>query len=412
MNSHSEIAGFSPAEKARNFLDYFCIHLPTRRVGSAGNQDATAFAAGFLSDMGYEVETPMFKCLDWRTMGASCRVGSTSFPVQSSPYSRGCDVSARLHAAATLEELQALECRGEVLLLHGDLAHEQLMPKNFTFYNPETHQLIIALLEQKAPAALICATGRNPELAGAVYPFPLIEDGDFDIPSVYTTDVTGAQLALMAGQPVHVLSRAERIPSTGCNVVASRNAPAPRKIVICAHIDAKLGTPGAVDNAAGVITLLLAAELLRDYSGEFGVEFLLVNGEDYYGANGEKLYLEHNPPGAGKVALFINLDGLGYIKGRTALSFYNLPEALRQQFTQLLSKYPGIYEGEPWYQSDHSIMVMNGVSALALTTENFVELETEYAHTEKDVPALVDVDKLVEVACMVRDTVLTFSLPE
>ncbi|MEZ4997668.1 MAG: hypothetical protein R2758_09480 [Bacteroidales bacterium] len=32
---------------------------------------------------------------------------------------------------------------------------------------------------------MIGATGRSSALAGGVYPFPLIEDGDFDIPSVY-----------------------------------------------------------------------------------------------------------------------------------------------------------------------------------------------------------------------------------
>lgn len=303
----------------------------------------------------------------------------------------------------------AVQCRDEILLLHGDLAREQLMPKNFSFYNPEQHQLIIALLEEKAPAAIITATGRNPELAGAVYPFPLIEDGDFAIPSVYTTDIVGEKIAAHRGQTFHLVSRAERIPSTGCNVLGRRNQNAAEKIVICAHIDAKMGTPGALDNAAGVITLLLAAEQLRDYDGGYGVEFLVMNGEDYYGANVEKLYLELNPPGTGNIPLFINMDGLGYIKGKTAVSFYNLAEEIRATFSRLLTGYPGIIEGEPWYQGDHMIMVMNGVPAVAITTEHFVELETKYAHTEKDVPALVDVSKLIEASILVRDFVLTAS---
>ena len=37
-----------------------------------------------------------------------------------------------------------------------------------------------------------------------------------------------------------------------------------RADVLCAHIDSKLNTPGALDNAAGVVTLLLLAELLAD----------------------------------------------------------------------------------------------------------------------------------------------------
>lgn len=36
-------------------------------------------------------------------------------------------------------------------------------------------------------------------MMGALYPFPLFEDGDFDIPSVYMTDVEGERLAAYAG---------------------------------------------------------------------------------------------------------------------------------------------------------------------------------------------------------------------
>ena len=38
-------------------------------------------------------------------------------------------------------------------------------------------------------------TDRNPELVGALYPFPLFEDGDFDIPSVFMTGDEGLRLA-------------------------------------------------------------------------------------------------------------------------------------------------------------------------------------------------------------------------
>lgn len=412
MTNIARISNLSPAEKARQYLDYFCVCLPTRRVGSSGNQEATTFAAEVLENLGYQVETPIFSCLDWRTLGASCRVGSMDFPVLSSPFSRGCDVTAPLRAAATLEELHTLECRGEVLLLYGELAREQLMPKNFTFYNPEQHQLIIGLLEQKAPAAIITATGRNPELAGAAYPYPLIEDGDFNIPSVYTTDLTGEKIAALSGQSFHLISKAERIAATGCNVNASRNPHAPHKIVICAHIDTKTGTPGALDNAAGVITLLLAAELLRGYEGEYQLEFLVMNGEDYYGANGEKLYLEHNPPGSGNIHLFINMDGLGYKEGRTAFSFYNLPQSLHQRFLQVLYHYPDVYEGEQWYQGDHSIMVMNGTPAVAVTTDDIMVISREVTHTEKDVPELVDINKLVEAAHIVHELVNSYGIPD
>lgn len=90
--------------------------------------------------------------------------------------------------------------------------------------------------------------------------------------------------------------------------------------MVCDHLDTKMGTPGALDKASGVITLLLTAELLRKHAGVLGLEFLVMNGEDNFGANGEKLYLEQNPPGAGNISLFINTDGWGYMEGRSGFS--------------------------------------------------------------------------------------------
>lgn len=393
------------ADTAHQYLQFLSADLPTRRMGSAGNQAATDFCARVLRSCGWEVSTPGFNCLDWVSRGAVCRVGASTFTVHSSPYSNGCRVSAPLRCAANMEDLYFLDCAGEILLLRGELTREQLMPRNYPFYNPEPHQKMVALLEQKAPAAIITATTRNPELAGGAYPFPLIEDGDFNIPSVYTTDRVGARLVRLDGQTVHLISQSERIPSSGVNVVARLNPSAAERIMICAHVDAKPGTPGALDNAAGVVTLLLLADLLKDYAGRFAIELLVMNGEDHYGAHGELAWLDQNTGNLGNIRLFINMDALGYMKGKTSFSFYNLLEKTRTALLEELSLHPGIMEGEQWYQSDHAIVVMNGVPAMAVTSERFMELCTKITHTAADVPALVDTARLVEAAVTIRNMI-------
>lgn len=394
---------------ASRYLQYLSTDLPTRRVGSPGNRAATDFCARVIRAAGFQVITPEFSCLDWTTRGATCQAGTKTFKVFSSPYSSGCQLIAPLRTASSIDELAEVNCSGEILLMQGDLTREQLMPRNYPFYNPETHQYIHALLDEKAPAAIITATGRNPELAGAQYPFPLFEDGNFDIPSVFTTDKVGIKLAQFEGQTIHLISQAERIPSTGCNVVGRLNPLTAEKIVICAHVDAKIGTPGALDNSAGVVTLLVLADLLKNYSGDYGIELLVMNGEDYYGANGELLYLEQNTGRLGDIRLFINMDGLGYIKGNTAFSFYNLLESTRSALQQVLEKSPGAIEGEAWYQGDHAVMVMNGVPAVAITTEMFIEICRKYTHTDQDIPALVDVDKLVQAALVIMEMITAVS---
>lgn len=182
---------------------------------------------------------------------------------------------------STVEELRVANFEGKLFLLKGEMCQEQLMPKNFVFYNPKHHQQIIAMLETLKQVAIITATTRNPELVGALYPFPLIVDGDFDIPNVYCKETVGDTLADLEGEVLHLKVDSQRIPSSAFNVIARTHSQSDKKVVITAHIDAYEDIPGALNNASGVVVLLLLAEVLRDYRGEIGVEFAALNGGNY-----------------------------------------------------------------------------------------------------------------------------------
>ncbi len=390
------------SEKAEKYLQYLCLEIPTRRVGSAGNQAATDFFAKNIGAFGFQIECPSFDCIDWNQNGAQLTIDGISFETFVSPYTLGCNESKPLVAVTTLEELEMAEVAGKILLMHGDLTQEQLMPKNFPFYNPDHHRRIIELLELKKPQAIVAATTQDVSLAGAVSPFPLIEDGDFDIPSVYMTEDEGKGLAGYAGREVSLKIRAQRIPSTGCNVLARKGGQNHRRVVLFAHIDAKDGTPGAIDNATGVVILLLLAELLADYSGQLGIEIVALNGEDYYAASGEKLYLSLNEGKFTEIVLGINLDGVGYHQGHTAYSLYNCPPNLESLVHENFALHQDMVQGEPWYQSDHGLFLLHERPALAFTSDQFTELWTEIAHTSKDTPEIVDPAKLAEVAIALR----------
>lgn len=393
-------------EKAAQYLRKLCLEIPSRGVGSRGNQAATDFFEGTIASFGFRTESTSFDCIDWSSDGADLTAEGDRFETSASPYSLGCQVSAPLAATSTLEQLEAAEAAGKILLLQGDLTKEQLMPKNFPFYNPDHHKRIIQLLEEKRPAAIVAATSRDVEMAGAVYPFPLIEDGEFDIPSVYMTEEEGQRLAGYVGKQVTLESRARRMPSTGCNVIAPKGAGPERRAVLFAHIDAKPGTPGALDNASGIAVLLLLAELLADYSGELGIEIAALNGEDYYSGIGEQEYLRTNSGKFEGIVLGVNLDGAGYHRGKTAYSLYDCPPAIADAIRKAFSTYEDLVEGEPWYQGDHGLFLMNGRPALAITSERFVEILSEIAHTAKDRPELVDTLKLVNVALALRDVLV------
>lgn len=392
-------------QKASAYLHILCEEVGSRQVGAQGNREATDFFAAALATLGFEIQTPAFDCMAWRAGSARLEVGGMGFTAEPSPYSLGCRIHAPLVVVSTLDELEQAGAAQQILLLHGAIAQEQLMPKNFPFYNPVHHQHIIRLLETKQPAAIITATARDAAMAGGLYPFPLIEDGDFDIPSVYITDEAGERLAQYAGQTIFLASQAERMAARGCNVIARRGVDQARRVVVCAHIDAKMGTPGALDNAGGIVTLLLLGELLADYAGSLGLEIVAINGEDYYSSPGEQLYLAMNAGRFDTITLNINLDGVGYREGKDAYSLYECPDETAVTIQNVFATAGNLVAGEPWFQGDHAIFVMQGVPALAITSERVAELLATVVHTANDVPKLVDARKLVKLAVALRDLI-------
>ena len=392
-------------QAAINHINVLCTEIPDRSVGSEGNRQATRYFRQILDQNGWETESTLLQVMDWKTEGATLQSGERTFEVFSSPYANGCSAEGELVAVSSLEQLQTTNLSGRIALLHGEIAKEQIMPRNFVFYNPEEHQQLIAALDNSGLKAIICATGFNPTLAGGVYPFPMFEDGDFDIPSVYMKDTEGDKLLAEAGKTVFLASKATRIPETAYNVKTLKKSTEKQRIVITAHIDAKKGTPGAIDNATGVTVLLLLSELLKDYQGRYPVELVAFNGEDYYAVPGQMKYIEQNEGSFQDILLNINIDGAGYHEGLSAFSPFGLTEEMEKAFSQVLARHPAILQGIPWVQGDHSIFVQFGRPAIAVSSVWFIDnMETQrITHTPGDHPEIVNFDRLTEIAVAIRD---------
>jgi aminopeptidase YwaD len=387
-------------KKSCEYLKTLCEDIPERCVGSNGNRKATSFFSKLLESYKWQIDVSEFDAIDWNDDGAKLTLDDEQFQVLVSPYSLGCNVKAELASATTIDALREENFEGKILFLHGEIAKEQLMPKNFVFYNPIEHQKIIALLEKSGAEAIICATGRNAALAGGVYPFPLIEDGDFNIPSVYMTEEEGKKLEKYIGKQAHLLSRSERFSGKSYNVIGRKNPENKKRIVISAHIDAKKGTPGAIDNATGVIVLLLLAELLKDYAGDYQLEMVAFNGEDYYCAPGQMKYLQANQGKFDSILLNINIDGAGYKDGKSSFSLFDLPDNIQTITETIIDEHEDIGFAEKWYQGDHSIFLQHGCPAIAISSQWFVEnidLQ-DITHTPKDNVDIVDCRKIIDIA--------------
>ena len=240
-------------------VEALCSVDVDRRPGGHGNDQAVTIASEALSKAGWDVATPEFECLDWRGGDATLEVGGKEVPLTPSPYCLGVDATGPIRALATLDDLRRGRIDGSIVVLTEELASEPVTPKAFPFYGSDEHTQLIDALESAGPVAVIGVTGKYPELCGALDPFPLFEDGDFQIPAASIRPADATHLLESEGQMARVRIDAMRIPSTARNVVA-RRGPSGRRLTVCAHIDTKPGTPGAVDNGTGVAVLVLLGE--------------------------------------------------------------------------------------------------------------------------------------------------------
>jgi aminopeptidase YwaD len=387
-------------ERCIEYMNKLCNEITERCVGSEGNRQASDYFEKKLKFFGWQTISQEFSAIDWKNDGAVLRVDDQDYRVQVSPYSLGFQGTAQLQSASTISELEDGDFKDKVLLLYGELAKEQLMPKNFVFFNPEEHQRIVAALEKSGASAIICATGKNASLAGGVYPFPLIEDGDFDTPSAYMTEEEGKKIIRFVGKTVTLKISSKRIPSNGYNVVGKIGVEGNKRIVVTAHIDSKKGTPGATDNATGITVLLMLAELLQNYKGNKQIELVAFNGEDYYAVPGQMKYIVENEGNFESILLNINIDGAGYEQGKATFSFFELPEGFKKVALSGIKDYPDVKEGVQWQQGDHSIFLQYGIPAIAVSSELFTENaeSQDITHTEKDNIGIVDIDKVIEIA--------------
>ncbi len=381
-------------------LQELSVRIGERPVGSANNQRAEHFISETFKASGLEVEHQEFACMDWSAGLASLRLNGVSIPAALSPYSLPCSLNAPFQLLETLEALKNSDLKGQVAVLGGELAKEALMPKNFTFWNPEEHQEIIRLLEEKAPAAIVTASFSEER------PIPIIEDGDFDIPSVV---VAGKYFQMFRTSGVKVLALqavAKRKPSRGANVIARRLLPGKPRVLVMAHFDTKPGTPGALDNAAGVCVLLLLGRLMQQTPPPVSVELVAMNGEDYFSNPGQVAYLEAYEDSIQELRLAVNCDGAGYRLGKTGISPINCREAFIRHFSQKLDAFPVLKLSDPWYQGDHMIFAPYDLPTLAITSDEIFGIIDEVIHTERDKAELVNGGYLEQVGLFLHEVLM------
>jgi len=349
--------------------------IGARPPGSPANRRASDYVAGVLRGAGLDVTELPFETRWWEVGDGRLTSRTGTVAVQPNPYSAAGDVTGAAVLAGTIEELGALEPDpAAILVVHGDLTAEQLMPAAFPFLDLPDHERIRAALHRLRPAGLVAVTDHWE---------PFLEDPELAFPS--TTVMTAVGGDLRAGEELRLAVGGRVHPGTG-SMVSARQGEGPRRVVLSAHLDSKATTPGAFDNAASVATILALAE--AGALGSVPLEIALFNGEDHFDACGEMAWLAATD--LGEVMGNLNVDGVGLTGHGTSVAMLACPDELATAVRGWLAEREGWVLAEPWFESDHAIFAMQGIPALAVTTEDVQELLGGLAHTPSDTREVLD----------------------
>jgi aminopeptidase YwaD len=380
--------------RLQGHMEMLCTEIGERPTGSAGSREAEEYIRKILETLGYEVELQKFPTRTWTVQEAACRCGGETVPVVVNPYSPSCSTTAPAVWVGTMDDLRGADLRGKILIAEGELTAEPLMPRNFRFYQHEPHQELVALIEEKGPAALITISPRSD------YPVPVIIDGDFELPSCTVTAIVGDRLRSRPDEPVTLVLKTGTRPTEAANVIGRSGTG--RKIVLSAHLDTKFGTVGALDNASGVAALLLLAERFSERPPAIGLEFVFFNGEECYAAPGEGAYLDAGYCDPGKVSLAINVDGIGLRDMRSSIAYFGCPETIVAAAEEARSAFPDLVPVDPWPQGDHMIFLMAGIPAMAISTHAEPGVVEGVIHTPFDTLAGLDEGLIEETVAAIE----------
>ncbi|MBN2085118.1 MAG: M28 family peptidase [Anaerolineales bacterium] len=366
--------------------------IGTRYIGSPGNKAAGEYIRAEMEQIGLAVEIQETPCPAWSVRRSMLEADGIQLRMHADPFSPPIEVTAPLVPVGTIAELERADVSGRIALLFGDLASAPISPKQW-FLITEREKQVITLLEMKGPAAVLSAQPCVPYFAHGFC------DADFAIPSA--TVPRDAALGLLRKNPaaVHLRLETERHAGSTANVVGRLAGKRRETIVLCAHYDTALETPGACDNAGGVAILLALAAHFAEHPAGCGLEFAAFSGHEYLPLGVDAYFRTADP---GKIIAAINFDGAGHILGTNTLTAMAASDGLVRTAKAKLGGHPGAVWVDPWPESDHSAFAMRGVPALAFGGSGIREI----THSPADTADGISGGKLNEAASLAAEIVM------
>lgn len=376
-----------------NHLNWFQKAGP-RPVGSSRNREAGQYIMNVFRQNGYEAETQEFPCCYWSHQRIELSINNSYLTAVPNSYTLPCALNTPFEALCSVDELQASDISNKIAVIYGQLTKEVLTPKSNKFFNPDTHKRIINLLESKNPSAIIAVSHELEK------PRPVIEDCDFNIPSVTVSAADGLQILMHPESTIWLNIPSQRSIGNASNIIGRRVGVSDKKLVLCANFDTRYNSTGAFDNASGTCALLTITEILAKKNLNCGLELIAFNDEEYT-AKGAVAYLEKYRNTFPKILSAINLDGVGNRAGVNCMTSFETNSDINALIDNLLKKYTDIKRVDPWYSEDHTIFLLCNVPTLSFSSVDFPPI----VHTQWDNIEWVDPQKVHRVISFVLDYV-------
>lgn len=291
---------------------YLSEAIGPRPAGSPACQAAADYIAANLAAAGLLVERQAYVCPAWDHRGTELSLDGTPLAASANVFSPPCDLRGPTMPLGSLAALEAAEMAGRLVVLYGELAVP--LPPKAAGQRDHYGARVVAALEAGRPAAVITVQPGESMLPR------LIEDPDLSIPSVTVPARAGLALLRSPGSPARLRIFSARWQGRGANVVG-RLGPGAGRLLIYAHYDTKIDTPGATDNAGGVAVLLELARALGARPLARPVELVALSGGAYL-PSGEAAYVGASGQTIDRLAATLSFDGVGQALGATGLALH------------------------------------------------------------------------------------------
>ncbi|WP_270182273.1 DUF4910 domain-containing protein [Alkalihalobacillus sp. CinArs1] len=378
-------------------LHTLSTEIGCRPVGSEANHEASHYIEEVLRNAEINVDIQEFEVPNWRLNEAFIEVDGYRLEALANGFSESVEVSGSIVSFCTIEELSASQnLQGKIALLYGELSKENYVPKGFTIYNPEHHQRVIQLLEEKNPSAILFVRMEK-EINQ-----PLINDWDFFIPSLTVSPEVGLTIKNSPStSSVKCVIKSRRKEGKTKNIIGKINGYGTEKIILTAHYDTVFNTDGAFDNASGVaVVLSLAEELSKRSDWHTSFEFIFFSSEEFLGL-GDEIYLKAYRNDLPQALVAMNFDGIGQSLGTNNVTLMSGSNEFESYVKAIKGKFPAVQWTAPWYESNHYTFFSNGVPSIPFSNCGVLNL----LHTVDDTIKWISKDKLTEVFSLANEII-------